>query len=158
MVTHCTLLITFICLFLYSAHIYVYTLFAFCTSQLPSMSLWSSKDTVQTSSPSSVDTVILSLPHTGYTTGHWRVVQSLALPSLVQCTLFKLEQSTPQPLLELTMYKLWMDSSSSVCMMYWATSPRAMQSSIPSFLLVSLEIVDLLNWLRLTCRCRPLCK
>ena len=104
------------------------------------MSLWSSKGTVQTSSPSSVDTVMTSLPQCGYTMGHWRVVKSLALPSLVQCTLFKLEQNTQQPLLELTMYEHWMDTSSSVCMMIWATSPKAMQSSTRSFLLVSLEI------------------
>ena len=118
-----------------------YILFAFCTSQLPSLSPWSSKEeTVQTSSPSSVDTVMSSLPHSGYTMGHWRLEKPLALSSLVQCTLFKLEQNTQQPLLELTVYKHWMDTSSSVCMMYWATSPRAMQSSTPSFLLVSLMV------------------
>ena len=74
--------------------------------------------------------------------GHWRVVNSLALPSLVQCTLFKLEQNTQQTLLELTMYELWMVTSSSVCMIDSATSPRAMQSSTPSFLLVRLEALD----------------
>ena len=110
-------------------------------SQLPSLSLWSSKEgTVQTSSPSSVDTVIMSIPHCGYTMGHWRMVKPLALPSLVQCTLFKLEQNTQQPLLELTMYELSMDLSSSVPTIYWATSLRAMQSHSPSFLLVSLEV------------------
>ena len=50
------------------------------------MSPWSSKGTVQTSSPSSVDTVIFSLTQTGYTMGQRREVNSLALPSLVQCT------------------------------------------------------------------------
>ena len=61
-------------------------------SQLPSLSPWSSKEgTVQISSSSSVDTVILVVPHGGYTTGQWRVVIPLALPSLVQCTLFNLE-------------------------------------------------------------------
>ena len=105
------------------------------------MSPWSSKEgTVQTSSSSSVDTVMLIQPHCGYTMGQWRVVQPLSLPSLVQCTLFKLEQNTQQPLLELTMYERWMDTSSSVHMMYWATSSRAMQSSTPSFLLVSFEV------------------
>ena len=68
----------------------MYCLSAHC-SQLPSMSPWSSKDTVQTSSPSSVGTVILEYPHSGYTmTQQQRVVMSLALPSLVQCTLLKL--------------------------------------------------------------------
>ena len=111
----------------------------YCLSQLPSLSPWSSKEgTVQTSSPSSVDTVTLVRPQCGYTMGQWRVVKSLPLPSLVQCTLFKLEQNTQQPLLELTMYELWMDMSSSVRMMIWAPSPRAMQSSTPSSLLVSL--------------------
>ena len=33
----------------------------------------------------------------------------------------------------------WMDTSSSVCILIWETSLRAMQSSTPSFLLVSLE-------------------
>ena len=118
-----------------------YCVLLYHISQLPSLSLWSSKEgTVQTSSPSSVDTVMLSFPHCGYTTGQWRVVQPLSLPSLVQCTLFKLEQNTPQPLLELTMYEHWMVTSSSVHTMYWATSPRVMQSSTPSFLLVSLEM------------------
>ena len=55
-------------------------------------------------------------------------------------TLFKIEQNTEQTSLEWTVYEHWMDTSSSVQTMYWATSPRAMQSSIPSFLLVSLEI------------------
>ena len=44
--------------------------------------------TVQTSSPSYVDTVTMVLPHCGYTMGHWRVVMSLVLPSQEQCTLF----------------------------------------------------------------------
>ena len=52
-------------------------------SQLPSMSPWNSKEeTVQTSSPSSVDTVMFPLTQTGYTMGQWREVNSLALPSL----------------------------------------------------------------------------
>ena len=65
----------------------------------------------------------------------------LAGPSLVQCTLVKLEQNTQQSLLELIMYELWMDMSSSVRMRTWAPSLRAMQSSTPSFLLqlVSIE-------------------
>ena len=110
-------------------------------SQLLPVSLWSSKEgTVQTSSPSSVDTVIMSIPHCGYTTGQWRVVQPLMMPFMVQCTLFRVEQNTEHPSLEWTMYKHWMDTSSSVHTMYWATSPRAVQSSTPSFLLVSLEI------------------
>ena len=109
-----------------------------CTSQLPSLSLWSSMEgTVQISSPSSADTAMLLFPHSGYTVGQWRVGKPLSLPSLVQCTLFEREQNTPQPLLELTMYEHWIDTSSSVSTMYWATSPRAMQSSTPSFLLVS---------------------
>ena len=129
----------------------MYTLFTFCTSQLPSMSLWSSKDTAQISSPLSVDTVMIVHPHCGYTMGHWRVEKALALPSLVQCTLFKLEWNTPQPSLELTVYEHWMTTSSSVCMMIWATSSRAMQSSTLSFLLVSLELVrrlcmDVRSW------------
>ena len=37
------------------------------------------------------------------------------------------------------MYEHWMDTSSSVCIMYWATSSRAMQLSSPSFLLVNFE-------------------
>ena len=115
----------------------------FSVSQLSSLSPWSSKEgSVQTSSPSSVDTVMIVQPHCGYTMGQWRVAKSLAVPSLVQCTLFKLEQNTQQPLLELTMYKIWMDMSSSVCMMTWAPSSRAMQSSTPSFLLVSVCAVQ----------------
>ena len=111
-----------------------------CYLSQHSVSPWSSKEgTVQTSSPSSVDTVTLSVPLCGYTMGQWRVVKSLSMPSLVQCTLFKLKQNTKQPLLELIMYELWMDMSSSACMRTWATSPRAMQSSTPSFLLVSRE-------------------
>ena len=66
----------------------------FCISQLPSMYPRSFKGTVQTSSPSSVDTVRLEC---GQTMGKWRVVKSLALPSLVQCILFMLQQNTPQP-------------------------------------------------------------
>ena len=164
MVTYCTLFITFSCLFLYSAHIYILCLLsALCVarppSQLPSLSPWSSKEgTVQTCSLSSVDTVIMSIPHNGYTIGQWRGVNSLALPSLVQCTLFKLEQNTPQPLMELILYELWMDLSSSVRMMYWEHPSRVIQSSTPLFLLVSLEIVHLLSWLRPTCRCHSLCK
>ena len=119
---------------MYYSHMYI----PCCrTLQLPSLPPWSSKDTVQTSSPSSVDTVTLVHPQCGYTMGQWRVVMSLPLPSLVQCTLFKIEQNTQQPLLELTMYELWMDMSSSVRMMTWARSSRAMQSSTPSFLPVS---------------------
>ena len=38
------------------------------------------------------------------------------------------------------MYEHWMDMSSSVCMMTWAASSRAMQSNIPLFLLVSLMV------------------
>ena len=114
-----------------------------CISQMPSLSPWSSKEgTVQTSSPSSVGTVTVIQPHCGYTMGQRRVVQPLVMPSLVQCTLFIIEQNTPQPLLELTMYEHWIDTSSSVHTMYWATSPRAMQSSTPSFLLVSREVLD----------------
>ena len=113
---------------------YIYTLFAFCTTQLPSLSLWSSKDTVQTSLPSSVDTVILSIPQSGHTTGQRRVVITLALPSLVQCTLFRVQQNTEYPSVEWTMYKHWMDTSFNVHTMYWATSPRAMQSSTSSFI------------------------
>ena len=113
----------------------------YCLSQLLSMSPWNSKEgTVQTSSPSSVDTVTMVRPHCGYTMGQRRVVNSLSLPSLVQCTLFKLKQNTQQLLLELIMYELWMDMSSSVRMIIWATSPRAMQSSTPSFLPVSLTV------------------
>ena len=69
----------------------MWCLFAHC-SQLSSPSPWSYKgDTVQTISPSSVDTVIMEMTHCGYTmTRQWRVVMSLALPSLMQCTLFKL--------------------------------------------------------------------
>ena len=119
---------------MYYSHMYI----PCCrTSQLPSLFPWSSKDTVQTSSPSSVDTVTMVRPHCGYTMGLWRVVLSLPLPSLVQCTLLQLEQNTQQPLLELIMYKLWMDMTSSVRMRTWAPSSRAMQSSTPSFLLVS---------------------
>ena len=106
------------------------------------MSPWSSKGTVQPSSPSSVDTVRLGGPHSGYTiTQQCRVVTSLPRPFLVQCTLFKLEQNIPQPLLVLAVYELWMDTSSSVHIQYWATSSRAMQSSSPSFLLVSSVII-----------------
>ena len=65
----------------------------FVTSQLPSMSPWSSKDTAQISSSSSVDTVVFSLTQAGYTMGHWREVNSLALPSLVQCTQSRVIQS-----------------------------------------------------------------
>ena len=108
-----------------------------CTSQLLSMCPWSSKGTVQTSSPSSVNTVMFSPRRCGYTMGQWRVVKSLALPSLVQVTLFSLEQNTLQPLLEWTMYERWMDTSSNVHMMIWATSSRAMLSSSPLSLLVS---------------------
>ena len=110
-------------------------------SQLPSMSPWSSNgNTVQTSSPSSVDTVIMEMTHCGYTMARqWRVVMSLALPSLVQCSLFELKQNTPQPLLEWTVYEHWMDMSSSVRILIWASSSRAMQSSSPSSLLVSLD-------------------
>ena len=102
------------------------------------MSPWSSKGTVQTSSPSSVATVRVDRRHCGYTmTRQWRVVKSLALPSLVQVMLFSLEQNTTQPSLELTQYKHWMDTSSSVRMMIWAISSRAMLFSSPSSLLVS---------------------
>ena len=33
-----------------------------------------------------------------------------------------------------------MDTSFNVCITYWATSPRAIPSNIPSFLLVSLMV------------------
>ena len=101
------------------------------------MSPWSSKGTVQPSSPSSVDTVKFSPRLCGYTMGQWRVVKSLPLLSLVQCTLLKIEQNTLQLLLEWTMYKHWMDTSSNVCMKIWTASLRAMLSSSPLFLLVS---------------------
>ena len=66
-------------------------IFVHCSLQ-SSVSPWSSKgDTVQTSSPSSVDTVIMEMTHCGYTmTRQRRVVKSLPLPSLVQCTLSNL--------------------------------------------------------------------
>ena len=101
------------------------------------MSLWSSKGTVQTSSASSVDTVMFSPHLCGYTMGQWRVVKSLALPSMVQTTLFSLKRNTLQLLLEWTVYEHWMDTSSSVCMKTSATSSRAMLSSSPLFFLVS---------------------
>ena len=109
------------------------------TSQLPSMCPWSSKDTVQTGSPSSVDTVIFSLTPTGYTMGQRRMVNSLALPSLVQCTHSRVLQSTERQSADWAMCKLLMVTSFSVCTAYWATSSRAMQSSTPSSLLVSLK-------------------
>ena len=115
----------------------MWSLSAHC-SQLPSMSPWSSKeDTVQTSSPSSVDTVIFSLTQTGYTMGQWREVNSLALPSLVHCTQFRVIQSTEWQSVEWVMCKLLTDTPFNVCTAYWATSSRAMQSSTPSSLLVS---------------------
>ena len=127
------------------AHVLLFTdlmwyLFAHCSLQ-PSMSPWSSEDTAQTSSPSSVDTVRLEWPHCGYTMiRQWRVAMPLALPSLVQCTLFKLYQSTPhvQLILEWTVYMRWMDTS--FVMKIWATSSRAMLFISPTFLRsISLE-------------------
>ena len=113
------------------------------TSQLPSMSPWNSKEeTVQTSSPSSVDTVMFPLTPTGYTMGQQRVFNSLALPSLVQCTQCRVIQSTEWQSLEWAMCKLSTDTSFNVCTAYRATSSRAMQSSTPSSLLVSLKWVS----------------
>ena len=109
------------------------------TSQLPSMSPWRSKDTAWTSSPSSVDAVMFPLTQTGYTMEQWRMVNSLALPSLVQCTHSRVLQSTERQSADWAMCKLLMDTSFNVCTAYWATSSRAMLSSTPSSLLVSLK-------------------
>ena len=85
--------------------------------------------------------VMVEMIHSGYTMGQWRMVTSLALLSLVQCTLFSLKQNTHQN-------HYWSGHCTSigwiphpVCIyvLILATSPRAMQSSFPSFLLVSLE-------------------
>ena len=109
------------------------------TSQLSSMSPWRSKDTVQTSSLSSVDTVMFSLTPIGYTMGQWQVVMSLPLPSLVQCTQSRVILSTEWQSADWAMCKLLMDTSFNVCTAYWAASLRAMLSSTPSSLLVSLK-------------------
>ena len=119
---------------------------------------WSSKHTAQISSPSSVDTVIFSLTHTGYTMGHWREVNSLALPSLVQCTQSRVIQSTEWQPMEWAMCKLSTDTSFNVCTAYWATSSRAMLSSTPSPLLVSACNADMgqcvvANWYSLWIVC-----
>ena len=89
----------------------------------------------------------------------WRVVKSLALPSLVQCTLFQLEQNTQQSLLEWTMYEHWMDTSLSVHMRIWEPHLRAMQSHFPSFLLVLLKTLVVLNvpWLGLVLYANSVC-
>ena len=54
-------------------------------SQLPLMSPWSSKETVQINSPSSVDMMIILLTHAGFTMGQQRVVNFFTLLSLDQC-------------------------------------------------------------------------
>ena len=122
----------------------LYTLIYVClvavTSQLPSMSPWSSKrDTVQTSSPSSVDTVMFPLTRAGFTIGQMGVLNSLQLPSLVQCTQSGVIQSTEWQSVEWTMCKLSTDTSFNVCTAFRVPSSEAMQSSTPSFLQVSLK-------------------
>ena len=93
-IVYCVCVYTYMCMYCICIHVLrfielMYCLFVHCT-QLLSMSPWSSKGTVQTSSPSSVDTVILEMTHCGCTMGHWSMAMYLPLPSLVHCTLSKL--------------------------------------------------------------------
>ena len=77
---------------------------------------------------------------TGYTMGQRREVNPLALPSLVQCTQSRVIQSTEWQSVEWAVCKLLMNISFNVCTAYWVMLSRAMLSSTPSPLQVSLEV------------------